>query len=529
MAAGRCPNAPAHWSRQGRTVTPGVMSETLKVPHRALITASAMLAMLMQSLDSTIANVALPYMQGSLSASYDEITWVLTSYVIAAAIMTAPVGWMAMRFGRKKLMIACLSGFVITSMMCGAAQTLEQLVMFRLMQGMCGAAIAPLSQATMLDIYPFSQRAQAMAIFSVGVTMGPIMGPTLGGYLTDLYSWRYVFYVNLPFGIIAITGLALFMPSSAPRAGLKFSWYGFSMLALGCGMLQLMLDRGQELDWFASREIIVEAVLSGLGFYLFIVHMFVAEKPFLSPALFQDRNFVSGMVMVFCVFSVMLATAALLAPYLQNLAGYPVYTAGWALAPRGAGTMVAMFVASRLATWFDQRKIMAVGLLTLALALWEMSNWTPDVTQSAMMFWLIVQGFSMGLVLNPMTVMAYTTLSPLLRGEGTAMQSLARNFGSALGISITSFTLTRGIQANHADIAGGITPFMRVLQAGDAPSRLLDPASLPGAARLNQIITHQAQIIAYNNDFRLMTVIILAPLGLLFLMRRHVRPAAAGD
>ena len=178
------------------------MSDTTRVPYRGLITASAMLAMLMQTLDSTIANVALPYMQGSMSASADEITWVLTSYVIAAAIMTAPVGWMARRFGRKKLFIGCLAGFTVASMMCGAAQTLEQLVLFRLLQGMCGAAIAPLSQATMLDIYPFSRRAQAMAIFSMGVTMGPIMGPTLGGYLTDAYSWRYVFYVNLPFGIL---------------------------------------------------------------------------------------------------------------------------------------------------------------------------------------------------------------------------------------------------------------------------------------------------------------------------------------
>src|ERR1700758_2926748 len=203
------------------------MSDTTRVPYRGLITASAMLAMFMQTLDSTIANVALPYMQGSMSASSDEITWVLTSYVIAAAIMTAPVGWMAVRFGRKKLFITCVAGFTIASMMCGAAQSLEQLVAFRLLQGMCGAAIAPLSQATMLDIYPFSRRAQAMAIFSMGVTMGPIMGPTLGGYLTDAYSWRWVFSVTLPFGILAVTGLALFMPSAPARPHLRFSWYGF--------------------------------------------------------------------------------------------------------------------------------------------------------------------------------------------------------------------------------------------------------------------------------------------------------------
>jgi DHA2 family multidrug resistance protein len=500
------------------------------VANRGLITASAMLAMLMQTLDSTIANVALPYMQGSMSASTDEVTWVLTSYVIAAAIMTAPVGWMARRFGRKKLFIGALVGFTVTSMLCGAAQTLDQLVGFRLLQGMCGAAIAPLSQATMLDIYPFSKRAQAMALFSMGVTLGPIMGPTLGGWLTDAYSWRFVFYVNLPFGILAILGLMIFMKETPSQNSLRFSWYGFGVLALGCGALQLLLDRGQELDWFTSREIIIEAVISGLGFYLFIVHMFTANKPFLTAALFKDRNFCSGMVMVFCVSSVMLSSSALLAPYLQNLAGYPVYTAGWAMAPRGLGTIMSMFLASRLGMRVDQRKIMACGLLVLGWALYQMSTWTPDVTQDQMMLTMVLQGFSIGLVFNPMSVMAYTTLSPQLRGEGTALQSLARNIGSAIGISVTSFTLTRGVQTTHAEIAAGITPFNRVLQMGDYVSRTLSPVTRHGAAMLDDIINQQARIIAYNNDFRLMILTIVPPMVLLMFMRRHTRPtAAAGD
>jgi DHA2 family multidrug resistance protein len=440
---------------------------------------------------------------------------------------------MAVRFGRKKLFITCVVGFTVASMMCGAAQSLEQLVVFRLLQGMCGAAIAPLSQATMLDIYPFSRRAQAMAIFSMGVTMGPIMGPTLGGYLTDAYSWRWVFYVNLPFGILAVTGLALFMPSAPARPNLRFSWYGFAMLALGAGALQMMLDRGQELDWFSSREILIEATLAGLGFYLFVVHMFMADKPFLSPSLFRDRNFAAGMVMVFFVSLVMLATSALLAPYLQNLAGYPVYTAGWAMAPRGLGTIASMWLASRLGMRVDQRKIMAVGLLILGWALYIMSTWTPDVTEEQMWVVMIVQGFSIGLVFNPMTVMAYTTLSTSLRGEGTGMQSLARNIGSAIGISVTSFTLTRSTQVMHADIAAGITPFDRVLQGGDAMSRMLDPATRHGAAMLNQMITQQAQIVAYNNDFRMMTLSVVPPMLLLLVMRRHARPpvtvAASAD
>ncbi len=493
-----------------------------KVPHRALITGCVMLATLMQALDSTIANVALPYMQGSMSASADEITWVLTSYVIAAAIMTAPVGWMAVRFGRKKLYIACLLGFTVTSMMCGAAQSLTQIVLFRLMQGMCGAALVPLAQATMLDIYPYHRRAQAMAIFSSGATMGPLLGPTVGGYLTDWYNWRYVFYVNLPFGIIAIVGLLLFMPNTNPREGLKFSWHGFAMLALALGALQMMLDRGQEQDWFASREIIIEAVLAGLGFYLFIVHMFTAEKPFLPPSLFRDRNFVASFIMVVCVSMVMLATSALLAPYLQNLAGYPVYTAGLSLSPRSFGTVASMFLAARLSKWMDQRKIMAIGFLVLGWALHAMSSWTPDVTEGQMIFTLIIQGFSIGLVFNPLAVIAFSTLPTTQRGDATALQALARNIGSAIGISVTTFTLERSAQAMHADIAAGITPFNRLLQHTGAVARLYDPLVARGAELLNNEITRQSQIIAYNNDFHMMAFVVVPPLLLILLMRRTV-------
>src|SRR5215218_8913290 len=273
------------------------MSETGVVRHRRVITASVMLAMFVQTLDSTICIVALPYMQGSLSASAEEVSWVLTSYVIASAIMTAPAAWMAQRFGRKQVFMASICGFL----------------------GMFGAALAPLCQATMLDIYPFAQRAQAMAIFAVGILMGPFLGPMVGGYLTDAYHWRLVFFVTLGPGLLALLGMAIFLPRVPPRTSLRFSWYGFAMLGLAVGMFQLVLDRGQKQDWFTSTEIITEAVISGLCLYLFVVHMLTADRPFLSPALFKDRNFVAGIIMVSCVSSVMLATASLLVPYLQQL------------------------------------------------------------------------------------------------------------------------------------------------------------------------------------------------------------------
>ena len=296
--------------------------------YRLIITLCTVGATLMQALDQTIANVALPYMQGSLSASFDEITWVLTSYITAAAIMTAPVGWLAGRFGRKYLFITCLSGFTVTSMMCGAAQSLNQMVLFRLLQGCFGAALVPLSQATMLDIYPVEQRGTAMAIWGVGVMIGPILGPTLGGYLTEMYNWRYVFYINLPFGILATAGLIFFMPRSSPNNSMRFDWIGFTVLSMGIGGIQVMLDRGQDQDWFTSREVIVEAVLGCLGIYLFVVHMMTARRPFIPPALFKDRNFSSGVMMMFAAGTILVSSSSLMAPWLQTLANYPVNTAG---------------------------------------------------------------------------------------------------------------------------------------------------------------------------------------------------------
>jgi DHA2 family multidrug resistance protein len=495
-----------------------------------LITLCVMMGNLMQALDTSVANVSLPYMQGSLSTSADEITWVLTSYVIAVAIMTAPVGWLAQRFGRKNLHVACMAGFVVASMLCGMADSLAQMCCFRFFQGMCGAALVPLSQATMLDIYPFEKRAQAMAIFGMGVMVGPITGPTLGGYLTDMFNWRYVFYVNLPFGILAVIGLLLFLPRAAPRSDLRFDWTGFAVLATAVGALQLMLDRGQLQDWFASPEIMVEAVLAGLGLYLFIVHMFTAERPFLPPGLFKDRNFVCGVTMVFFTSTLLLASSSLMAPYLETLAGYPVETAGLSMAPRGFGTIIGMQLASRLANRFDHRKLMAGGLVLLGLAFNAMSAWTPDVSQGRMMLTLIAQGFAVGFVFNPMTVMAFTTLPASLRPYSTSLQSLCRSIGQALGVSITSFMLVRSTQISHADLGANITPFDRTLQAGGAVAHLLDPTTTRGAAMLDAMINRQAQIIAYNNDFHLMTFVVVPPLLLLLLMRPHRRhaPAAAG-
>ena len=497
-----------------------------QVPRRALITVCAMLATLMQALDSTIANVALPYMQGSLSATSDEITWVLTSYITAAAIMTAPVGWIAARFGRKNLFLVCLAGFTAASMLCGVAQSLAQMVLFRLLQGLFGAALVPLSQATMLDIYPVEQRGSAMAIWGVGVMVGPILGPTLGGYLTDLYNWRWVFYVNLPFGILAMVGLALFMPKAETGSGMRFDWIGFGVLALGMGSFQLMLDRGQDQDWFSSREIIVEAVLAGLGIYLFLVHLLTAQRPFISPKIFRDINFSASLVVMFAVGMVILASSSLMAPYLQTLANYPVATAGLVMAPRGIGTMAAMMIGGRLSARVDPRVLMFVGIALVVGSMYEMTGWTPDVAQSRIVIAIMVQGAGLGFVFTPLQVLAFATLPAERRTDGTSLLSLFRNVGSAVGVSVTSAMLTRNTQTEHSVLAGYITPFNRALQGGGAVQAQLDPATSHGAQLLDVLINQQASIIAYIDDFKLMMLTTL-PTALLLLLMRGRRKAAA--
>jgi len=485
-----------------------------------LITLCTVCATLMQALDQTIANVALPYMQGSLSASYDEITWVLTSYITAAAIMTAPVGWLAARFGRKYLYITCLIGFTGASVLCGAAQTLSQVVIFRIVQGMFGAALVPLSQSTMMDIYPMEKRGQAMAIWGMGVMIGPILGPTLGGYLTEMYNWRFVFYINIPFGIMATLGLIFFMPRSHPNFNLKFDWIGFGVLSLGIGALQMMLDRGQDQDWFSSREIIVEGVLGGLGVYLFIVHMLTGQKPFIPPAIFRNGNFATGLMMMFAAGTVLVSSSSLMAPWLQNLANYPVETAGLIMAPRGMGTMCAMMIGGRLAGKIDPRKLMGFGIALLVGSIWEMTSWTPDVAQSHIVATIIVQGAGLGFLFIPLQVIAFATLPAQYRTDGASLFSLSRNIGAAIGVSVTSFMLAHNTQALHAEIGASVTPFNRALQNGGAAEHAWNPATHHGAALLDKVINQQAQITAFADDYKMMIFTTIPALLLLFFMRR---------
>src|SRR5438128_4455574 len=351
---------------------------SLMVPglRRNMVTICAMTATIMQALDTTIANVALPYMQGTLSASQDQINWVLTSYIVAAAIMTAPVGWVANRFGRKRIFIICSGGFTVASVMCGLAQDINQMVLFRLLQGVFGAALVPLSQAVMLDSYALHERAKAMSIWGMGVMLGPIMGPSLGAWLTESYSWHWVFFVNLPYGIVTVLGLMIFMDETKQNHELRFDWFGFAALAIGIGSMQIALDRGEQLGWLESNEIIAEIIVSMAGFYYFFAHSFTTAKPFIQFAIFKDRNFVGGCVFMAVMGLVLFSTMALSSPYLQHVIGYPIITAGLLLASRGCGTFVAMMLVGKMLRYIEARTLIVAGLGLTAVSLYYLTRLT---------------------------------------------------------------------------------------------------------------------------------------------------------
>ncbi len=488
------------------------------VARRGFVTLAVMLATTMQALDTTIANVALPHMQGALGVSQDQTGWVLTSYIVAAAICMPLTGFLAARLGRKRLFVGAVIGFTLTSMLCGAAQGIEQMVLFRLLQGVFGACLVPLSQAVLLDTWPRERHASAMALWGVGVMVGPILGPTLGGWLTEFYDWRWVFYINLPFGLLAWFGLAAFVRETPVDRTRRFDLLGFALLSLGLGALQMMLDRGESLDWFASPEVVCEGLLAGLALYLFVAHICTCEQPFIEPGLFRDRNFSVGLLFIFMIGMILLATMALLPPFMQNLMGYPVLDVGQLLAPRGVGTMLAMMAVGRLAGRVDVRRLIFLGLALTSLSLWEMTGFTAEVSGWDIVRSGFVQGLGLGLIFVPLSTLTFATLAPRYRTEGTALFSLMRNIGSSIGIAVVIGYLAQRTQANHAAFADYLTPFSLALrQAGEAG--VYDLGTAQGLAALNGEVTRQALTLAYLQDFRLMMFITLATVPLLLLLR----------
>jgi len=493
---------------------------------RTLITLSVMLATIMQALDTTIANVALPHMQGTMGATQEQISWVLTSYIVAAAIFMPLTGFLTDRFGRKRLFMWSVVGFTVTSMLCGTAQSLTQIVLYRLAQGVFGACLVPLSQAVLLDTYPREQHGSAMALWGVGVMVGPILGPSLGGWLTEYYNWRWVFYINLPFGLLAWLGLAAFVRETPLDRSRHFDLPGFTLLSIALGAFQMMLDRGQSLDWFQSREVVIEAVLAALAFYLFLSQMFTSDQPFIEPRLFKDRNFSVGLVFIFMVGVVLLATMALLPPFMQNLMGYPVIDVGYLLAPRGVGTMIAMIAVGRLSNRVDVRYQIALGLLLTSFSLWEMTRFTTDITGWDIVRTGVMQGLGLGFIFVPLTTVSFSTLAAHDRNEGTALFSLMRNIGSSIGISLVITYLAQRTQVNHAALGSFINPTNLALRHA-AQAGVYNLGTPAGLAALNAQVSKQAATLAYLQDFRMMMWVTLAALPLIVFLRPPAKGSTA--
>jgi DHA2 family multidrug resistance protein len=494
------------------------MASEQDIANRVPITGALMLATLMNTLDGTIANVALPHIQGSVSAAQDQVTWVLTSYIIATAIMMPLTGWLSARFGRKRMFLWSVTGFTLASMACGLAASLPQIVIFRMLQGVAGAALMPLSQTVMLDLFPLAMLPRVMSIWSAAVMLGPIAGPTLGGWLTENLSWRWVFFINLPIGIAAFLVLNAFMEDDPGGRQRPFDFLGFLTLALFVGAFQLMLDRGAGQDWFGSFEIWIECGLALLGFYLFTVHTLFAEHPFFPRELARDGNYVGGLTVNFFVGVLLFSTSAILPSFMQNLLGYSPLQSGYASVTRGLGSVLSFVLVPMMVRRLGAKPTLVLGVALSSLSLWQMSQFTLAMSADLILLSGFVQGAGVGLMFAPISTLSFATLSPTLRPEGTILASTLRNLGSSMGISIVQATLTNQTALGFSRLAEHVTPGNPLLDRATPPG--VSPYSLPGLASLKGLLLRQGAMLAYDSVFAWMALSVLALVPLILILKR---------
>jgi DHA2 family multidrug resistance protein len=484
-------------------------------PSRWLLGTSTVLATMLYAIDSTIVNVALPHIQGSLQATQDQAAWIITSYIVISAIATPLAGWLGMRYGLRAVLGACIAGFTVVSMLCGLATDLTEMVLFRSVQGAFGAALVPLSQVVLLREFPREQHARVMALWGMGVMVGPVIGPTLGGWLTDALSWRWAFYINAPIGIIAWLGLMAAMPKRAADPHRPFDLIGFVLLSAALGLLQLMLDRGQTNDWFESTEIVAYAFAAPVCLYMFIVHSLTSRHPFVDIHLFKDRNFTVSLVMMFAIGIAVISPSVLLPSFLQQLKGYTPTQAGVLMAARGAASIIAMLVGARLTSLIGPRLTMTIGICAAALSLWMMARFSVDTSANAVVLSGLIQGLGTPLTFMPLTLVSYSTLPDRARTEAGALLTLLRNVGASVGVSATVAMLSRSAQVNQSYLSEHFTPYAtdRWLMVGADPG-----ANVPTAAIVGEI-GRQAASIAYCNDFYLLAACTLVTLPLVLALR----------
>jgi DHA2 family multidrug resistance protein len=495
----------------------------LETKHRGLLLAGVMLVSICQFLDATIANVALPHMRAALGASPETISWVLTSFIIASAIATPVTGWLSDRIGSRNLFIGATALFLIASAACGAATSLGEMVAFRAVQGMAAGFIAPLTMTIMFDISAPSKQAMTMSYFSMIVMIAPISGPTIGGFLTEYVNWRWIFFVNLPFGIPALALMWWLLPSR-PLVPRRFDVFGFSALAIGLGVLQLALDRGQNKDWLSSWEITTEFVIAFSALWIFVIHSIRAPHPLFRREIYSNVNFLIALGFMAIMGASVVGLSAILPMMYQSIYNYPVIDTGLLMAPRGVGVMISSYLAGRIIRNVDARYVITFGYLVAASGMWIMTFWSLDMDYHPILWAGFLQGVGFGLIVAPMNLLAFATLPPELRPDGSALMQLFRSIGGSIGISIIVTMLSRNQQRSHMEIGSHLTA--NSIPAVDLPAAI-DRMQGMGAGVMSAIdaeVSRQALMIAFLDNFYMIAFVLLlfAPLPLLLRKPREV-------
>jgi DHA2 family multidrug resistance protein len=500
-----------------------------------LVAVAVMASTFMEVLDTTVVNVSLPHIAGSLSATPDEATWALTSYLVANAIILPMTGWLANYFGRKRLLMTSVAGFTLASFFCGFAPTLPFLIVFRIIQGATGGGLQPLSQAILLEVFPPEDRGKAMAFWALGIVVAPMLGPVLGGWLTDSYSWRYVFYINIPIGILALfmTSVFVFDPPYIKRGAGKIDYWGMGLLAVGIGALQIMLDKGQEEDWFSSRFIITLAILAFIGLSVFIFRELCAEHPVVDLYVFRHRSYSAGVFLMTVLGFVLYGSTVLVPLLLQTVLGYPALQAGIAMLPRGLGSFLVMPVVGVLMSKVEPRRLLGLGILVASFAFWEFTHLNLDVGYWNFFWPLIIQGSAMGFLFVPLTTITNDPIPKEEMGNATSLFNLMRNIGASIGIAVATTYQVRhqqvhiNILGSHVNIYSPQTQSMLSSIKTMLMTRGSDAATATKQAYavLFQMVQQQAAILSYNDVFWFLTIIFLAMFPLIFVMQK---PKASG-
>lgn len=501
------------------TTTDAALSSTLPYRQRVLITVGITIAAMVTLLDTAIVSVALAHMQGGLSVDQDQISWVITAYLVVLAVMTPPTGWLASYFGRKPLFLVSVSVFAVASLLCGLSESLSEIIFLRVVQAFFGAFLVPLSQAVVLDIHPREAHGKAIALWSFGMTFGSFFGPTLGGYIIEEWSWRGAFFIVIPFCFAAFVVLAAYLPHETVKRNRPFAFTGYILLALGVAALQLMLDRGEREDWFSSTNIVTAAAVAGTCLLLFAVHSASSNHPFFNLKLLTDRNFAPAMIVMFSLGVMQFTMVTIMPLFLQNMLGYSAILAGYILTPRAVGAMIGNGLAAHIIDRVDPRLMGVTGLLCVATAFYILSGLTADVGPYRLTAIIVLQGLGISIVHVPLNVIAFSTLAPELRPDGAAIINLLRNIGGSIGVATLITLLTRNTRENRATLLEQVTPYNELFLWQSMPEQW-NPGNLNSLAMLEAEVTRQAALIAYLNDFKLVFIAVLALVPLVLLMNR---------